>query len=333
VARSGPCAVRHDHDETGDAGPFRACRADPSGGAHQAATRGESLTGFVLDAATRAAEHELAAERETLVPAAFFERRLAALDADGEVPTELQDLAPRPVLVEKPFTMNGAEARDLVAAARAAGVFLMEAMWTRFLPHVAAIRELLATGALGELVWVQADHGQWFAPDPASRLFAPELGGGALLDLGVYPVSFASMVLGTPSRVEVAITPAFSGVDGQTSMIFTYTGGAQALLSCCSLARTPTRAVIAGTAARLEIAPEFYAPTSFEIVERDGSRRLVDPPHEGGGHWYHAAEVARCLDAGLTESPLMPLDETVSIMETMDLVLAGGTVAASATQT
>ncbi len=106
------------------------------------------------------------------------------------------------VLVEKAFTMNAAQALELVAAARARGLFLMEAMWTRFLPHVVEIRRLLAEGALGRVVTVMADHGQWFAFDPSSRLFAPELGGGALLDLGVYPVSFASMVLGTPTRIE-----------------------------------------------------------------------------------------------------------------------------------
>ena len=105
-----------------------------------------------------------------------------------------------------------------MAAARAKGVFLMEAMWTRFLPHVAEIRRLLAEKALGDIVTVIADHGQWFPQDPHSRLFAPELGGGALLDLGVYPVSFASMVLGAPEQIVTLIDPAFTGVDGQTSM-------------------------------------------------------------------------------------------------------------------
>jgi len=104
----------------------------------------------------------------------------------------------KPVLVEKPFTMNAAEARDVVATARASQTFCMEAMWTRFLPHVAEIRRRVGAGALGEVVAVHADHGAWFPPDPTFRLFAPELGGGALLDLGIYPVSFASMVLGTP---------------------------------------------------------------------------------------------------------------------------------------
>ena len=109
------------------------------------------------------------------------------------------------MLVEKPFTMNEAEAREIVAVARREGLFAMEAMWTRFLPHVAVIRDWLAADALGEIVTVTADHGQWFAEDPDFRLFAPELGGGALLDLGIYPVSFASMVLGAPDRI-VAIS-------------------------------------------------------------------------------------------------------------------------------
>lgn len=135
--------------------------------------------------------------------------------------------AGKAVLVEKPFTMNGAEARDLVAVARSSRLFLMEAMWTRFLPHMAELRRVLAGGSVGEIVTVSADHGQWFPRDPAFRLFAPELGGGALLDLGVYPVSFASMILGPPQRVVVLIETPFTGVDGQTSMFFGYANGAR----------------------------------------------------------------------------------------------------------
>jgi len=136
------------------------------------------------------------------------------------------------VLVEKPFTMNAAEAREIVRVARENGLFAMEAMWTRFLPHVAVIRDWLARGVLGDVVAVTADHGQWFAEDADFRLFAPELGGGALLDLGVYPVSFASMVLGTPSRIVSLSEPAFTGVDAQTSMLFGYDSGRQAVLTC-----------------------------------------------------------------------------------------------------
>ena len=231
--------------------------------------------------------------------------------------------AGKPVLVEKPFTMNAAEAEDLVATARAAGLFLMEAMWTRFLPHIAEIRRLLAEGALGDIVTVTADHGQWFAKDPDFRLFAPELGGGALLDLGVYPVSFASMVLGKPHRIVTLVDPAFTGVDGQTSMLFGYAGGAQAVLTCTSSAKSPTRAAIVGTEARIEIEGVFYAPTAFDLVSRTGERSRFEEPHEGRGLWHQAEEVAHCLREDLLESPLMPLDESVEIMRTIDAVLAG----------
>jgi predicted dehydrogenase len=230
--------------------------------------------------------------------------------------------AGKPVLVEKPFTMNAAEAEELVATARSAGLFLMEAMWTRFLPHIAEIRSLLAEGALGEIVTVTADHGQWFAKDPEFRLFAPELGGGALLDLGVYPVSFASMVLGKPERIVTLIDPAFTDVDGQTSMLFGYASGAQAVLTCTLFAESPTRAAIVGTDARIEIEGVFYAPTSFELISRAGDRTVFETADEGVGLWYEAEEVARCLREGLLESPLMPLDESIEIMRTMDAVLA-----------
>jgi predicted dehydrogenase len=229
--------------------------------------------------------------------------------------------AGKPVLVEKPFTMNATEARELVGLARAKGLFLMEAMWTRFLPHVVEIRRLVDGGALGEIVTVMADHGQWFAKDPAFRIFAPELGGGALLDLGVYPVSFAHMLLGKPDRVVTLSDPAFTGVDAQTSMLFGYPSGAHAVLTCTSSAKTPIRAAVVGTEARIEVDGAFYVPSAFSLIGRDGRTKRFEPAHEGGLR-YEADEVARCLESGLLESPLMPLDETVSIMETMDTVIA-----------
>ncbi|WP_439384541.1 Gfo/Idh/MocA family protein [Amycolatopsis lexingtonensis] len=228
--------------------------------------------------------------------------------------------AGKPVLVEKPFTMNAAEARDLVELARDKNLFLMEAMWTRFLPHIRHIRELLPS--LGRVVTVFADHGQWFAEDPAFRLFAPELGGGALLDLGIYPVSFASMVLGRPERVAAMATPAFTGVDAQMSMLFGYASGAQAVLSCTLSAVSPTTASIVGTDARIEIEGAFYAPASFTLIPREGERSRFEYVDEGRGLRYQADEVALRLANGETESPLMPLAETVSIMTTVDEVLA-----------
>ncbi len=228
--------------------------------------------------------------------------------------------AGKPVLVEKPFAMDASEASEIVEVARETGLFAMEAMWTRFLPHIVAVRDWLAQGVLGELVTVTADHGQWFAEDPAFRLFAPELGGGALLDLGIYPVSFASMVLGTPNRITAIIDPAFTGVDAQTSMLFGYESGAQAVLTCTLRAKSPTRASIVGTDARIEIDGDFYAPSSITLVPRQGEPTRIEPEHEGRGLRHQADEVARCLAAGELESPVMPLQETISIMQTMDAV-------------
>jgi predicted dehydrogenase len=186
---------------------------------------------------------------------------------------------------------------------------------------VGGIRDWLGRGLLGNVVTVTADHGQWFAEDAGSRLFAPELGGGALLDLGVYPVSFASMVLGTPSRIVSISDPAFTGVDAQTSMLFGYDSGAQAVLTCTLRAKSPTRAAIVGTDARIEVNGNFYAPASVTLIPRDGDPVPVESAHEGRGLRHQAEEVARRLAAGEVESPFVPLDETISIMETMDTVL------------
>jgi len=227
----------------------------------------------------------------------------------------------KPVLVEKAFTMTGDEARELVSLARAKGLFAMEAMWTRFLPHVVALREIIATGALGRITTFEADHGKWFAEDPTSRLFAPELGGSALLDLGVYPISFASMVLGQPTRRHAMVDPAFTGVDGQCSMLFGYDSGAHAVLTTTSAARSSTRACITGTEARIEIDGDFYAPTSFTLIPRVGESTRYTFETQGRGLHYQAQEVARCLTLGLLESPIMPLDESIAIMDTMTWVM------------
>ena len=227
----------------------------------------------------------------------------------------------KPVLVEKAFTMSGDEARTLVALARSTGLFAMEAMWTRFLPHVVALRELIASGALGRLTTFEADHGKWFAEDPTSRLFAPELGGSALLDLGVYPISFASMLLGQHSRQMAMVDPAFTGVDGQCSMIFGYDSGAHAVLTTTSFARSATHACITGVDGRVEIDGDFYAPTSFTFIPRVGDAVRSTFDVSGRGLHYQAIEVARCLELGLLESPVMPLDESIAIMDTMTWIM------------
>src|SRR3954470_2568944 len=222
------------------------------------------------------------------------------------------------VLVEKPFTMNADEAATVVAAARAAGVFCMEAMWTRFLPHAVRIRRLIADGAIGEVRTVAADLGMNFPPDPGHRLYAPELGGGALLDLGIYPVSWVFMVLGTPTSVTATADRAFTGVDGQTTAVLRYPDGAHGIATCTLWARTARRAWIAGTEGIIDVDADFYAPTSFTLrragAEPERFERSDELAGDGKGLRYEAAEVARCVREGLLESPWMPLDQTVDIM-------------------
>jgi predicted dehydrogenase len=163
-----------------------------------------------------------------------------------------------------------------------------------------------------------ADHGQWFTQDAAHRLFNPDLGGGALLDLGVYPISFASMVLGTPTRITAVSDQAFTGVDAQTGILLQYEGGQHAVLFTSLETRTPNWACVNGTEARIEIDGVFYSPSRFRLVTRDGEVEQFEFPHEGHGLRHQAATVGQCLRAGLTESDALPLDESVAIMETMD---------------
>ena len=228
--------------------------------------------------------------------------------------------AGRHVLVEKSFTRTAAEAREVVDAARAAGVACLEAMWTRFLPRTDIVRQVLADGLLGEVETFLGDHGQRFTVDQASRLLAPELAGGALLDLGVYPVSYASFVLGTPSRVTARGTLAATGVDRQVSAVFEYASGATALVTTTMAARTPTTASISGREARLELDGDFYMPGTVRLVTHDG--RVVEsarPAIEGhAGLCFEAAHLAHLVADGATESPLLPLDETLAVMATMD---------------
>ncbi len=225
------------------------------------------------------------------------------------------------VLVEKAFTRNAAEAEEVFAAARAAGVFVMEAMWTRFLPHVAALHQVIDAGEIGEVVSLTADHGQAFAFDPASRLFDPALAGGALLDLGVYPVSFAHDFLGVPDSVQAVGQLTTTGVDGQISMVLSYGERTQATLSTTMWARTPTTAAISGTEGSIVVAGSFYTPTSFRVERRDGRTWTFDQPQQRGLQ-YEAAEVARLVADGAVESPLLTWDDTLAVLRTMDAVRA-----------
>jgi len=230
--------------------------------------------------------------------------------------------AGKAVLCEKPLTMSGEQSRELVNFARSNQTFLMEAMWSRFLPHMFKLRELLRAGVLGEIVLLTADHGQWFKKNPEHRLFSPELGGGAILDLGVYPISFASMVLGKPSVIVGHASKAFTGVDGNASIIFGYENGAHALLNTTSLAVTQTAATINGTEARIEIDRGFFVPTKMRLISRKGEIEEFSFDTQGGGLQYQAIEVARCIESGALESSIMPLDESIAIADYMDTALS-----------
>ena len=221
------------------------------------------------------------------------------------------------VLVEKAFTQDAAQAREVLDAAREAGVFVMEAMWTRFLPHVAALRGVVARGEIGRVVSLVADHGQCFPFTPTHRLYAPELAGGALLDLGVYPVSFAQDLLGAPESVAAVGALTETAVDGQVGMVLGYPGGVQAVLSTTLWSRTANTAVISGTEGRIEVARTFYAPTSFTVERHDGATWTYDG-FRGEGKQYQAAEVARRITAGDVQSSRMSWDSTVEVMDTLD---------------
>lgn len=229
--------------------------------------------------------------------------------------------AGKPVLVEKAFTQNAAQAVEVVEAARAGGLLLVEAMWTRFLPHLDIARQLLADGALGSVCVVAADHGQYFDIPPEHRLLNAELAGGALLDLGVYPISFVSFVLGEPDTVVAHGDLGPTGVDTQVTAVL-QTGAAHGIMSTTQRAKTPTTATISGTVARIEIPGDFYRPQPIALVSRDGDTVVADggPVNGHDGLAYQAAHFARLLAAGRTESPLLPLDESVAIMRTMDQI-------------
>ena len=228
------------------------------------------------------------------------------------------------VLVEKAFTRNAAEAREVVEAARAADVTVMEAMWTRFMPRADVVRRLLADGALGELDTLLADHGQPLTH--VKRLMDPMLAGGALLDLGIYPVSYAIFVLGLPGRVQAIGDLTEGGVDRQVAIVldrFADHPHARAVLHTTLAARTPTTASINGTKARLELDSDFYAPGTVRLLTSNG--QAIWPGDDQVGHEamsHEAAHFAQLVADGHRESPLLPLAETVAIMEVMDEIRA-----------
>lgn len=266
------------------------------------------------------------------------------------------------VLCEKPFALNAGQARAMIELARAKNLFLMEAMWMRFIPTIRKVRELLSRGTIGEARMLQADFGYPVAYDPANRFFDPAQGGGALLDRGVYAVSLAYFLFGQPETVSGQATLTPSGVDEQCSIAMTFSDKRQAVLAASLSGLSSNSAEIIGTHGKIHIHAPFYCPQKISVTRYSPSpapsasappgaslkQRLVQMAKsnklarrayielgpllkrshsmvqlvEGNGYNYEAAEVMRCLDAGLAESPLMPLDETAHIMETLDTLRA-----------
>ena len=228
--------------------------------------------------------------------------------------------AGKPVLCEKPFTINAAEARQMKAAADANGVALMEAMWARFLPHMRKVREILSSGILGDIWAVEADHGQRLSDYANPRHWEPSLGGGALLDLGIYPISFAHMVLGVPDKITSSATFTDKGVDASSTVIFDYKSGAQAILTSNMMVSTPCRATICGTLGKIEIDRTFYNPTSMRVIMHDGTTTEYPNEYKGHGLRDQALEFERVVRSGAKSSAILTPDESILIMESLDEV-------------
>lgn len=229
--------------------------------------------------------------------------------------------AGKPVLCEKALTVNADQARDLVDRARELKLTLQEAMWTRFLPHIKEVRAIVESGELGEIITVIADHGQLLTPNPNPRLWDPALAGGALLDVGVYPVSFAHMVLGVPHEISASATLTDRGVDLQTSAIFTYDNGAHASLTSSFAARTSNTAVITGTRARIEIDSMFFTPSTFRVITPDEKVTYqYQTPYQGIGLREQAKVFADNVRSGHLESSEITHNQSIEVMESMDAI-------------
>ncbi len=225
------------------------------------------------------------------------------------------------ILVEKAFTLNAAEAAEIVALAQAKGLVVLEAMWTRFLPHMKRIREILKAGTIGEVRSITADHRQKLPDDPKHRLNALDLGGGALLDLGIYPISFAWDVLGKPSAIQATATFRETGADAQVATIFHYANGAIVTTLSSSDSAGPNRAAVVGTKGRIEIDHVWYSPTTFRVY--DNANNVIetfDRAVAGRGMQFQADEAERLIAAGLTAGDIMPPSQSVEIMATLDEV-------------
>ena len=222
------------------------------------------------------------------------------------------------VLCEKAFTMNRREAEEVVALAREKQLFLMEAMWTRFMPALAEVRRIIASGEIGRVHQVTADFGFLATQGPEHRIFNPALGGGALLDLGIYPLSIAAALLGPVESVRAQSEMGPTGVDIQTAFTLRHEGGALSACSCSLRARTPGELTVSGEFGHIRMNTMFHRARTITVTSAEGAARTVDTPFIGNGYAHEAIEAQRCFQAGLIESPGMTHDETLALMGVMD---------------
>ncbi len=236
-------------------------------------------------------------------------------------PVALEALnAGKHVLCEKPLTLNTGQARHLVSVARDKGLFLMEAVWTRFLPSMQRAAGIVASGELGEIRWIQADLGFPAPYDPEARLWKREEGGGALMDLGVYLLTWAQIALGQPRSLTATSHLNSSGVDTETAMSLAYDSGAQVQLMTSLTTVSTQTATLSGTKGTLKCNAPLFNPTELTITTGPGETRVEKFVLAGRGYTYQLREVTRCIQQGLTESPTMPLADTLTIMSLLDEV-------------
>jgi hypothetical protein len=227
------------------------------------------------------------------------------------------------VLCEKAFALNGQQAREMIALAREKKLFLMEALWSKFVPHYKLLMEQVQSGKLGTISNVLINFG-FTPPNPApSRLWDPALGGGSLLDIGIYNLFFATAVLGKPDEVEASFTPAPTGVDEQCSILLKYKNGSMASLFSSFSSNLATEADFSGPLGRIRLGGRFYEPNSTSVTFYEGKEKGIELPfHKGPGFGYHheISHVNECLRKGLTESPVMTHQNTLDLMDLMDEV-------------
>ncbi len=226
--------------------------------------------------------------------------------------------AGKAVLCEKPFAINAKETAQMIALARQKKLFLMEAMWTRYLPHMIKIKEIIDSGAIGEVRMLKADFGFRTQVNPKGRLFDPELGGGGLLDVGIYPISLAYALFGAPEEIKSFANLGSTGIDEEATILFRHSKGQMALLSTAVRLDTPWETFILGTGGRIQIHRPWWSPTSFTLFVNGKDPETINIDCPLNGYNYEALEVGQCLREGKLESSITPLDETLEIMKTLD---------------